>query len=100
MVLDLAKLRQDGFREQALALALEFGLHELEVLQYLFGPGRAAIPERWAAVPTRTPERGPGLIHWADPVKPWHPQLTPERERWRVYATRYRRRQQVAAPKA
>ncbi len=100
MVLDLAKLRQAGFREQALALVQEFGLHELEVLQYLFGPGRAAIPERWAAVPTRTPERGPGLIHWADRVKPWHPQLTPERDRWRGYATRYRKRQQVAAPKA
>jgi lipopolysaccharide biosynthesis glycosyltransferase len=100
MVLDLERLRREGFREQALALVQEFGLHELEVLQYLFGPERAAVPERWAAVPTRTPERGPGLIHWADRVKPWHPQLTPERDRWRAYATRYRKRQQVAVPKA
>ncbi len=100
MVLDLARLRSEGFREQALALVDEFALNELEVLQYLFGPNRAEIPERWAAVPTRTPERGPGLIHWADAVKPWHPQLTPERDRWRTYATRYRARkpQQVAAP--
>jgi hypothetical protein len=100
MVLDLERLRREGFRDQALALVEEFALHELEVLQYLFGPDRAAIPERWAAVPTRTPERGPGLLHWADRVKPWHPQLTPERDRWRAYATRYRRRdrQQVAAP--
>lgn len=100
MVLDLERLRREGFREQSLALVQEFGLHELEVLQYLFGPGRAAVPERWAAVPTRTPERGAGLIHWADRVKPWHPQLTPERDRWRAYATRYRKRQQVAVPKA
>jgi lipopolysaccharide biosynthesis glycosyltransferase len=100
MVLDLARLRREGFREQALALVSEFGLGEFEVLQYVFGPNRAEIPERWAAVPTRTPERGPGLIHWADDVKPWHPQLAPERERWRAYAERYRRRapQQVAAP--
>jgi hypothetical protein len=100
MVLDLDRLRRDGFREQALALVQEFGLHEIEVLQYLFGPQRATIPERWAAVPTRMPDRGAGLLHWADRVKPWHPQLTPERDRWRAYATAYRRRQQVAAPNA
>jgi hypothetical protein len=100
MVLDLQRLRREGFTGQALSLIAEFGLHELEVMQYVFGPDRARIPERWAAVPTRTPERGPGLLHWADRVKPWHPQLTPERERWRAYATRYRSRtaQQVAAP--
>jgi hypothetical protein len=100
MVLDLGRLRRERFTEQALSLVAEFGLDELEVLQYLFGPSRAEIPERWAAVPTRTPERGPGLIHWADRVKPWQPQLTPERERWRAYASRYRSRkpQQVAAP--
>jgi Glycosyl transferase family 8 len=102
MVLDLERLRRERFREQALALAGEFALGELDVLHYLFGPGRAAIPERWAAVPTRTPERAPGLIHWADGVKPWHAALTPERERWRAYANRYRdaRGQQVAVPKA
>jgi hypothetical protein len=100
MVLDLQRLRREDFTEHALSLVTEFCLTELEVLQYLFGPGRAEIPERWATVPTRTPERGPGLIHWADRVKPWQPQLTPERDRWRAYASRYRSRtpQQVAAP--
>jgi glycosyl transferase family 8 len=102
MVLDLDRLRREGFRDQALALAGEFALTELDVLHYLTGPDRAAIPERWAAVPTRTPEREPGLIHWASAVKPWHAVLTPERERWRAYANRYRgaRGQQVAVPKA
>ena len=33
----------------------QFSVNELEVLQYLFGPNRTRIPERWAAVPTRTP---------------------------------------------
>ena len=100
LVLDLERLRREGFRDRALALAGEFALRETEVLHYLAGPDRAAIPERWAAVPTRTPERGPGLVHWADRVKPWHPVLTPERDRWRRYATRYRSRgaQQVTAP--
>jgi hypothetical protein len=102
MVLDLGRLRREGFRDRALALADEFALKELEALHYLVGPGRAAIPDRWAAVPTRTSERGPGLLHWADRVKPWHPVLTPERDVWRRYAHRYRNRrsQQVAAPNA
>jgi hypothetical protein len=102
MVLDLDRLRRERFREQALAAADEFALREIDVLHYLVGPNRAAVPPHWAAVPTRTPERGPGLWYWADGVKPWHPELTPERERWRRYVAPYRARrpQQVAAPKA
>ena len=91
LVLDLARLRREPLGAQALALMQEFGLSELEALHYLAGPGRATVPERWAAVPTRTPRRGPGLVHWADRVKPWERELTPERELWRRYAARYRR---------
>jgi lipopolysaccharide biosynthesis glycosyltransferase len=86
LVLDAERLRATGFSDEALRLVEEFGLDELEVLHYLVGPNRAEVPERWAAVPTRTPERGAGLIHWADRVKPWQPLLTPERERWRRLA--------------
>jgi hypothetical protein len=101
LVLDLERLRRDAFRDRALALADEFALQEREVLHAIFGPGRATVPERWAAVPTRTPERGPGLLYWPDEVKPWHGVLTPERDRWRRAAAAYRRRaQQVAVPKA
>ena len=60
-------------------------LREAEVLHYLLGPRRAVVPEHWAIVPTRTPNRRPGLLHWADPVTPWQPELTPERESWRAY---------------
>ena len=86
LVLDLARLRRERLAAQALPLVHELGLDELEALHYLAGPGRATVPERWAAVPTRTPVRGPGLLHWADRVKPWHRALTPERELWRAYA--------------
>jgi hypothetical protein len=49
MVLDLARMRGDGFSGQALPLVQEFGLRELEVMHYLAGPDRATIPERVAA---------------------------------------------------
>jgi lipopolysaccharide biosynthesis glycosyltransferase len=87
LVLDLARLRAERFGEHALALVEQYGLDDLEVLHYLFGPDHAELPQRWATVPTRTPQREPGLLHWADGVKPSQPELTPERERWRAYRT-------------
>jgi lipopolysaccharide biosynthesis glycosyltransferase len=91
MVVDLARMREEGFSRQALPLVEEFGLSDVEALHYLVGPNRATVPREWAVVPTRTPLRGPGLIHWADRVKPWEPELTPERDRWRRHAAPYRR---------
>jgi hypothetical protein len=84
-VLDLARLRAERFGERALQLVQAYGLDDLEAMHYLFGPGRAELPERWARVPTRMPDRGRGLIYWADGVKPWQPEQVPERERWRAY---------------
>jgi hypothetical protein len=91
LVLDLERLRQEGFTAQALPVAEEFGLDDGEALHYLCGPAHATVPERWAVVPTRTPRRGPGLIHWADSVKPWQQTLTPERDEWRRYAAAFRK---------
>jgi hypothetical protein len=87
VVLDLARLRAERFGERALELVQEYGLDDLEVLHYLFGPGHAEVPLRWAVVPTRMPQREPGLLYWADGVKPSQPELTPERDRWRAYRT-------------
>ncbi len=83
LVLDLARLRADRFGARALALVQRFGLDHREAMHVLVGPGRAVIPDRWAVVPTRTPIREPGLVHWADAVKPWQPELAPERDLWR-----------------
>jgi hypothetical protein len=91
LVLDLDRLRREGFAGRALPLAEEFGLGDVEALHYLCGPDRATVPERWAVVPTRTPERGPGLLYWADEVRPWQQALTPERDEWRRHAARFRK---------
>jgi hypothetical protein len=90
LVADLARLREQRLSTEAVPLAKEFALDDLETLHYLAGPGRAVVPERWATVPTRMPLRGDGLIHWADGVKPSQPELVPERERWRRYASAIR----------
>ena len=87
LVLDLARLRAERFGERALELVQRYGLDDFEVLHYLFGPEHAELPQRWATVPTRVPQREPGLLYWADGVKPSQPELTEERERWRAYRT-------------
>jgi hypothetical protein len=87
LVLDLERLRAERFGERARALERQYGLDDLEVLHYVFGPEHAELPQRWATVPTRMPQRQPGLLYWADAVKPSQPELTPERERWRAYRT-------------
>jgi lipopolysaccharide biosynthesis glycosyltransferase len=89
LVLDLERLRRERFTAQALPLVAEFGLDDVEVLHYLFGPRHAIVPDRWALVPTRAPRRGPGLIHWADAIKPWQQQLTPDRDEWRRHASAF-----------
>jgi hypothetical protein len=86
LLLDLERLRRDAFAAYAVPLATEFGLDDLETMHFVFGPERATLPPQWAVVPTRTPSRAPGLMVWADRVKPWQPEITPERDRWRRYA--------------
>ena len=81
----------NGVTARALPLVEEFGLDDAEALHYLVGPQRAALPARWAVVPTRTPATDAALLHWADRVKPWQRPMTPERDRWRGYAAAYAR---------
>ena len=49
LVLDLERMRRDGFSAQALALVRAFDLRESEILHYLAGPDRATVPASMAA---------------------------------------------------
>jgi hypothetical protein len=79
LVLDVERLRAAGLAAETLALAQAFGLDHTEALHAAVGADRAVLPERWAVVPTRTPERGPGLVHWADGVMGWRADPPPTR---------------------
>lgn len=82
MVFDLARLRSERFAAEHLAYVEECGLGYREILHFAAGPDRAVVPTEWDCVPTRTVVGRPGLIHWADPVKPWSAGYTTEQERW------------------
>jgi hypothetical protein len=92
LVLDLARSRAEKFVAEYLPYVTEFGLTFRDVLHFAAGPRRADVPERWDCVPTRSVVDRPGLIHWADPVKPWDDGYTPEQERWLVLADEVKRR--------
>jgi lipopolysaccharide biosynthesis glycosyltransferase len=82
LVLDLTGARSQGFVDEYLPYVEEFGLTWRDVLHFAFGPHRVVVPENWDCVPTRSTVDRPGLVHWADPVKPWHDGYTAEQERW------------------
>ena len=44
LVLDLGRLRKDGFMDEGLALAATFRLNDVEILHFLVGPGPGAHP--------------------------------------------------------
>ena len=92
LVLDLERLRADGFTAQALA-ARARSSGSTSRGRCTTSPARTAprCRQRWAVVPTRTPAHDAALLHWADRVKPWQKPLTPERDRWRRYAAAYAR---------
>ncbi len=82
LVLDLARGRAEGFLDECLPYVAAFGLTLRQALHLIAGPDRTVLPERWDCVPTRSVVDRPGVIHWADPVKPWAQEYTAERERW------------------
>jgi lipopolysaccharide biosynthesis glycosyltransferase len=82
LVVDLARARSGGFVGEYLPHVEEFGLTLRDVLHFAVGPRRAVVPQEWACVPTRSTLARPGLLHWADPVKPWQDGYTAGQERW------------------
>jgi hypothetical protein len=94
LVLDLTRARSERFAPEYLPYVEEFGLTLRDVLHFAVGPHRAVVPEQWDCVPTRSPIGPPGLVHWADPIKPWDDGYTAEQEQWLdvAHSVEHRRR--------
>jgi lipopolysaccharide biosynthesis glycosyltransferase len=92
LVLDLARMRKDGFTETHVPLAGEFGLNDQDILNAYVGPDRVELDTRWNALPVQEVVSKPGVIHYAGLGKPWEDELTAYAERWQVYADRFRAR--------
>jgi lipopolysaccharide biosynthesis glycosyltransferase len=85
LVLDLKRLRADGFTATWLAQAEQYGLDTPTALLGYTGPDRCRLQRRWNAMLLREDVADPAIVHWTG-AKPWDPVLTPAQERWDDYA--------------
>ncbi|MFI2296935.1 glycosyltransferase [Isoptericola sp. NPDC019571] len=89
MVLDLARLRADGYAAESLAAMREFRIDAREALHLFVGPHRTELDAAWDHVPTRDlPDAPARLVHWADPVKPWDEAYVARQDLWHERAAR------------
>jgi lipopolysaccharide biosynthesis glycosyltransferase len=82
LVLDLHRMRQEGFTEQALAMAERYGFNDQDVLMAYTHGRRVPLDRRWNAWPLMERCDDPMIIHYLGAAKPWDPLLTPEQHRW------------------
>jgi lipopolysaccharide biosynthesis glycosyltransferase len=92
LVLDLHRMRQEGFTEQALAMAERYGLNDQDVLMAYTHGRRVPLDRRWNAWPLMERCDDPMIIHYVGAAKPWDPLLTPEQHRWDEQVARLRSR--------
>jgi lipopolysaccharide biosynthesis glycosyltransferase len=88
LVLDLARMRADGFVAVHLPLVARFGLNDQDLLNAYVGPDRVELDRRWNALPMFEDVTEPGIIHFAGALKPWGDQLVAYQDRWQRYADR------------
>lgn len=88
MVLDLDRMRRDGFTARYLGWVEQYGLHDQDAMLAYAGPERLVLDPRWNMLPVFEDIDDPGLVHWASIGKPWEPALTFGQERWREHAAR------------
>lgn len=97
LVLDLARMRKDGFCQEFIPYAERYGMNDQQVLNCYTGPNRAVLPPEWNAFPTQEAVVAPKIIHWAGPAKPWDDGCVVLQEQWQEHARRVRDREQELA---
>ena len=88
LVMDLDRMRRDGFTAASFALVEHYGLNDQDTMLAYVGPERCVLDPAWNALPILEDVTDPRIIHWASLGKPWEPELTYGQARWREHATR------------
>jgi lipopolysaccharide biosynthesis glycosyltransferase len=92
LVLDLQRLRDEGFTDQALAMAERYGFNDQDVLMASTHGRRVPLDPRWNAWPLMERVDDPQVIHFLGAAKPWDALLTPQQHRWDEQVARLRAR--------
>jgi lipopolysaccharide biosynthesis glycosyltransferase len=97
LVLDLARMRADGFTEHFAGMAGRYGLNDQDVLCCYAGTAALALDTRWNSFPTREPVPADArLLHYAGATKPWQSLPLPAKDVWEAARRRYRDRAAVS----
>jgi lipopolysaccharide biosynthesis glycosyltransferase len=83
IVLDLERMRADGFCAQFLPYVERFVMHDQEVLNTYVGTERAELDDGWNWLPWLEPMAEPKVAHWAGDFKPWKGTWVVGRDLWR-----------------
>jgi lipopolysaccharide biosynthesis glycosyltransferase len=83
LVLDLGRMRSDGFSEHFAGMAGRYGLNDQDVLCCYAGTEAMPLDGRWNSFPTReTVPPDARLVHFAGGAKPWQTLPIPAKDLW------------------
>ncbi|GAA1861800.1 glycosyltransferase family 8 protein [Myceligenerans crystallogenes] len=97
MVLNLDRMRADGFAENFLPWAGMYGLNDQQLLNLYAGNSRVVLGPEWNAFPAQEDVVDPKLIHWAGHRKPWSAEYSTCQEHWQAAEERLAERAAAAA---
>jgi lipopolysaccharide biosynthesis glycosyltransferase len=83
MVLNLARMRGDGFTRYFLPYAERFGQNDQGVLNSYAASTRVPFDYAWNTFAKIELQDHPKIIHWLGSLKPWGDTFVAERDRWR-----------------
>jgi hypothetical protein len=97
LVLDLARLRADGFTTTYLGWVERYRLPFHDVVLAYAGADRVRLEPRWSAVLGAEEVADPAIVRWVGFSKPWRAPLTFAQDEWRAYAARVRARAEAGS---
>jgi lipopolysaccharide biosynthesis glycosyltransferase len=71
VVMNLARMRRDGFASFAMPLITHYGMNDQDVLNVYARFDRLELDIAWNAMPSRDVTDEAKLLHFAGPIKPW-----------------------------
>ena len=98
LVLDLERMRRDGFSRTDLGWVERYGLHDQDLMFAYAGRERCVLDPKWNALPALEDVEDPKLIHWASLAKPWDGRLSFASDVWRHYDAQLRARVAESPP--
>jgi lipopolysaccharide biosynthesis glycosyltransferase len=83
MVMNLARMRADGFTRYFLPYTERFGQNDQGVLNSYAASTRVPFDYAWNTFAKIELQEDPKIIHWLGSLKPWRDMYVAERDRWR-----------------